>query len=63
MTVAIRVKNVAKSYSLIVKVLPTDDNERYSIKYKFKQLLKFSKEVQVYMEIVRKMFRYACIQY
>ena len=57
MFVSINVKNAEKSYSLVVKVLPTDDNERYSIKYKFKQLLKFSKEVQVYTEIVKNMFR------
>jgi len=55
-TVSINVMNVEKDYSLIVKVLPTDDNERYSIKHKFKQLLRFSKEVQVYMEIVNPMF-------
>ena len=58
MSVSINVMNVEKDYSLIVKVLPTDDNERYSIKHKFKQLLRFSKEVQVYMEIVNPMFRY-----
>ena len=49
--------NQEKEYSLVVKVLPTDDTERYSIKHKFKQLLRFSKEVQVYMEIVNPMFR------
>ena len=39
-----------------IKVLPTDDNERYKVKQKFRQLLKFSKEVQVYMKIVKCMY-------
>jgi len=54
--VSINVMNTEKEYNLVVKVLPTDDKERYSIKHKFKQLLRFSKEVQVYMEIIRPMF-------
>lgn len=55
---SINVMNTEKEYNLVVKVLPTDDKERYSIKHKFKQLLRFSKEVQVYMEIIRPMFRF-----
>ena len=39
-----------------LKVLPTDDNQRYRVKHKFRQLLKFSKEVQVYMKIVKCMY-------
>ena len=40
-----------KSYNLVIKVMPTGDTERYSTKLKFRQLLKFSKEVQVYLDI------------
>lgn len=46
-----------KLYSLVVKVLPTEDRERYTLRRKFRQLLRFSKEVQVYNGVVRKMFR------
>ena len=56
--VSLNVLNEAKSYSLLVKVIPTDDIERYSHTQKFAKLLQFSKEVQVYHEIVRPMFRY-----
>ena len=50
------VKGLDKDYSVIIKVLPTDDNERYKVKHKFRQLLKFSKEVQVYMKIIKCMY-------
>ena len=50
------VKGEDKDYSVIIKVLPTDDNERYKVKHKFRQLLKFSKEVQVYMKIIKCMY-------
>ena len=54
--ISARVKGSEKDYSVIIKVLPTDDDERYQVKHKFKQLLKFSKEVQVYMKIIKCMF-------
>lgn len=46
-----------KQLSLILKVLPTDDEERYLTPHKFQQLLRFSKEVQVYLTIVEPMMR------
>ena len=36
-----------KVYSVVIKVLPTDDVERHTSRRKFSDLLKFSKEVQV----------------
>lgn len=50
------VKGVEVDYSVIIKVLPTDDSSRYRVKHKFRQLLKFSKEVQVYMKIIKCMY-------
>jgi len=50
------VKGELRDYSVIIKVLPTDDSERYNAKHKFRQLLKFSKEVQVYMKIIKCMY-------
>ena len=67
------VKGLEEEYSVIIKVLPTDDNERYKVRHKFRQvrpsqhfsdclnkfspqLLKFSKEVQVYMKIIKCMY-------
>ena len=40
-----------------MQVLPTDDEERYLTPHKFQQLLRFSKEVQVYLTIVEPMMR------
>ena len=42
-----------KTYSVVIKVLPTDDHERHTSRKKFLDLLKFSKEVQVYGRILR----------
>ena len=46
-----RVEGELKTYNLVIKVMPTGDTERYSAKLKFRKLLKFSKEVQVYLDI------------
>ena len=71
-----RVKGGEAEYSVIIKVLPTDDHDRYKVRHKFRQvscntlicllesiikycfpqLLKFSKEVQVYMKIIKCMY-------
>ena len=45
------VKKSEKSYNLVIKVLPTGDLNRYSKRQTFIEMLKFSKEVQVYCEI------------
>ena len=68
------VKGGQAEYSVIIKVLPTDDHDRYKVRHKFRQvsalwwpadtktkyclpqLLKFSKEVQVYMKIIKCMY-------
>ena len=44
--VDMKVGGKAKKYSVVIKVLPTDDPERHTSRRKFRQLLKFSKEVQ-----------------
>ena len=44
-------------FTVWLQVLPTDDEERYLTPHKFHQLLKFSKEVQVYLTIVQPMLR------
>ena len=36
-----------KLYSVVIKVLPTDDVERHTSRRKFSDLLKFSKEVSI----------------
>ena len=46
-----------KVYSVVIKVLPTDDMERHTSRRKFSDLLKFSKEVQVYCQALRCMVR------
>ena len=46
-----------KVYSVVIKVLPTDDVERHTSRRKFSDLLKFSKEVQVYCQALRCMVR------
>lgn len=46
-----------KTYNLVVKVLPTGDEERYRGADNFQKLLKFSKEVQVYLDIGEPMER------
>ena len=46
-----------KTYNLVVKVLPTGDEERYRGADNFQKLLKFSKEVQVYLDIAEPMER------
>ena len=53
----------------MIKVLPTDDVERHTSRRKFSDLLKFSKEVQVYCQALRCMVSYdekryssACIE-
>ena len=58
-----------KLYSVVIKVLPTDDVERHTSRRKFSDLLKFSKEVQVYCQAIRCMVIYdekryssACIE-
>ena len=58
-----------KLYSVVIKVLPTDDVERHTSRRKFSDLLKFSKEVQVYCQALRCMVSYdekkyssACIE-
>ena len=58
-----------KIYSVVIKVLPTDDCERHTSRRKFSDLLKFSKEVQVYCQALRCMVSYdekryssACIE-
>ena len=58
-----------KMYSVVIKVLPTDDCERHTSRRKFSDLLKFSKEVQVYCQALRCMVSYdekryssACIE-
>ena len=56
------VKGELREYSVIIKVLPTDDSERYNVKHKFRQLLKFSKEVQVYMKIIKCMYMYGQLE-
>lgn len=43
----LKVGGKSKHYSVIIKVLPTDDPERHTDVVKFNELLKFSKEVQV----------------
>ena len=46
-----------KTYNLVVKVLPTGDEERNRGADNFQKLLKFSKEVQVYLDIGEPMER------
>ena len=53
--VALQVGGKPKRYSVIIKVLPTDDPERHTDRAKFRALLKFSKEVQVYANVIRSM--------
>ncbi|CAB4065965.1 unnamed protein product [Lepeophtheirus salmonis] len=57
-TVNLLVQGKPKTYSVVIKVLPTDDSERYTTRSKFEQLLKFSKEVQVYLRVVQCMVVY-----
>lgn len=45
--VELKVGGKPKKYSVVIKVLPTDDPERHTSRRKFRALLKFSKEVQV----------------
>ena len=40
-----------KLYSVVIKVLPTDDVERHTSRRKFSDLLKFSKEVSIILII------------
>lgn len=47
-----------KDYNIVIKVLPTGDNDRYCHKTKFDKMLKFSKEVQVYLDIAEPINRY-----
>ena len=49
--VIVCVNGKEKKYNLVIKVLPTGDSERYSKNRNFTKMLKFSKEVQVYMDI------------
>jgi hypothetical protein len=67
--VELMVGGKAKVYSVVIKVLPTDDVERHTSRRKFSDLLKFSKEVQVYCQALRCMVSYdekryssACIE-
>ena len=53
--VDLKVGGKPKQYSVIIKVLPTDDPERHTDQTKFQELLKFSKEVQVYANVIRSM--------
>jgi len=51
----VETNGVEKSYNLVIKVLPTCDFDRFSKRQTFFEMLKilkFSKEVQVYLEIV-----------
>ncbi len=67
--VELKVGGKTKIYSVVIKVLPTDDVERHTSRRKFSDLLKFSKEVQVYCQALRCMVSYdekryssACIE-
>jgi len=53
------VGNGEKFYSLVVKVLPTEDSERHTVRQKFRQVVRFSKEVEVYTGVVHAMMRVA----
>jgi len=55
--VELMVGNEEKFYSLVVKVLPTEDSERHSVRQKFRQVVRFSKEVEVYTGVVEAMWR------
>ena len=50
-SVDLRVLSSCKTYNLVIKVLPAGDDERYRGTAAFQKLLKFSKEVQVYLDI------------
>ena len=50
-TATVRCNGEEKDYNIVIKVLPTGDNGRYSQKNSFDKMLRFSKEVQVYLEI------------
>ena len=54
--VDVNLNKVNKTFNLAIKVLPTFDKEKYS-KWKFHRLLKFSKEVQIYLDIADPMDR------
>lgn len=56
--VELKVGGKAKTISVVIKVLPTDDVERHTCRRKFADLLKFSKEVQVYCQALRCMVSY-----
>ena len=67
--VDLKVGGKAKTYSVVIKVLPTDDHERHTSRRKFMDLLKFSKEVQVYGRVLRcmaifdeKRYASACVE-
>ena len=49
--VLLRVNGEVRSHSLVIKVLPTGDVERRGSRQTFHKLLRFSKEVQVYLNI------------
>ena len=53
MSVDLRVLGECKTYNLVVKVLPSSDDGRGRprVTEDFQKLLKFSKEVQVYLDI------------
>lgn len=56
--VDLKVGGKSKKYSVVIKVLPTDDPERHTNGRKFRELLKFSKEVQVYQNVIHSMMIY-----
>lgn len=56
--VDLKVGGKPKKYSVVIKVLPTDDPERHTNGRKFRELLKFSKEVQVYQNVIHSMMIY-----
>ena len=50
-----------RSHSLVIKVLPTGDVERRGSRQTFHKLLRFSKEVQVYVNIASSVNRCPCL--
>lgn len=54
--VDVHLNKVNRTFNLAIKVLPTFDREKYP-KRKFNRLLKFSKEVQIYLDIADPMDR------
>ncbi|TRY69405.1 hypothetical protein TCAL_08892 [Tigriopus californicus] len=56
--VDLKVNGKPKQYSVIIKVLPTDDPSRHCDRRKFYYLMKFGKEAQVYHDVIQCMAIY-----